>query len=51
MLSDLIDILWSAKISGNENEIEQAYKNLENIGINRTSADIVLKEYHPDGRG
>ena len=50
MLHDLIDILWSAKISGNESEIEQAYKNLEKIGMDRISADIVLKEYHPDVR-
>ena len=50
MLRELIDILWSAKISGNENEIELAYNNLEKIGMNRASADIVLKEYHPDGR-
>ncbi len=49
MLRDLIDILWSAKISGNEQEIEQAYQNLENIGMDRISANIVLKEYHPSG--
>ena len=47
MLRDMIDILWSAKISGNEKEIENAYNYLASIGVNRTSADILLKEYHP----
>lgn len=47
MLRELIDILWSAKISGNDEEIRQAYKALSNIGINKISADIILKEWHP----
>lgn len=48
LLHELIDILWSAKISGNEEEIRQAYAALADIGIYKESADIILKEWHPD---
>lgn len=46
-LRELIDILWSAKVSGNEEEIRKAYDGLAEIGIYKTSADIILKEWHP----
>ena len=48
LLHELIDILWSAKISGNDEEIRQAYAALADIGIYKESADIILKEWHPD---
>lgn len=48
MLSDMIDILWSAKISGNEKEIEKAYGYLASVGVDRTTADIMLKEHRPE---
>ena len=47
LLHELIDVLWSAKISGNEEEIRQAYEGLAAIGIYKESADIILKEWHP----
>lgn len=47
-LRELIDILWSAKVSGNEEEIRKAYNGLAEIGIYKTSADIILKEWHPE---
>ena len=47
MLKELIDILWSAKISGNEYEIEQAYRNLAEIGIDRERADVALSLFNP----
>ena len=43
-----IDILWSAKISGNEEEIRKAYILLGEIGIRPEIANIALKEWHPD---
>lgn len=48
LLHELIDALWSAKISGNEEEIRLAYAALADIGIYRESADIILKEWHPN---
>ncbi|MBO7449578.1 MAG: hypothetical protein J6U54_04345 [Clostridiales bacterium] len=48
LLHELIDNLWSAKISGNDEEIRQAYAALADIGIYKESADIILKEWHPD---
>ena len=48
LLHELIDILWSAKISGNEEEIRQAYAALAEIGVYKESADIILKEWHPE---
>lgn len=48
LLHELIDALWSAKISGNEEEIKLAYAALADIGIYRESADIILKEWHPN---
>ena len=48
LLHELIDILWTAKISGNEEEIRQAYEALAEIGVYKESADIILKEWHPD---
>lgn len=42
-----IDILWSAKISGNEEEIRKAYQLLADIGVNTETANIALKEWHP----
>lgn len=47
LLHELIDTLWSAKISGNEEEIRKAYEGLAEIGICKESADIILKEWHP----
>lgn len=48
LLHELIDALWSAKISGNEEEIRLAYAALADIGIYKESADIILKEWHPN---
>ena len=48
LLHELIDALWTAKISGNEEEIRRAYEALAEIGVYKESADIILKEWHPD---
>ena len=45
---DRIDILWSAKISGNEEEIRKAYDNLAEIGVRPEIANIALKEWHSE---
>lgn len=41
MFSDLINELINAK---SDNETERAYKRLEKIGVDRVTADVLVKE-------
>lgn len=43
MLTDILQELYDAKQSGDDNEIERKYKLLERLGMDRMTADEVLK--------
>lgn len=43
MLTDILQELYNAKQSGDDNEIERKYKLLERLGMDRMTADEVLK--------
>ena len=48
MLSDFINALSAAKELKDEEAIKRAYRNLAHIGVDKMSADIILKEWHPE---
>ena len=43
MLTDILQELYDAKQSGDDSEIERKYKLLERLGMDRMTADEVLK--------
>lgn len=43
MLEDLIIALL---IAGDKKEKERAYRNLERVGVDRTTADMIAAEYY-----
>lgn len=46
MLTDILQALYDAKLAGDEKLIEQNYKALEYLGMDRITADEVLKAGH-----
>ncbi len=43
MLTDILQELYDAKQSGDDNEIERKYKMLEKLGMDRMTTNEVLK--------
>lgn len=45
MLYDLVIALANAKAADDKKAIEKAYRNLERVGMDRRSADVVAKQF------
>lgn len=43
------DLIIALLIAGDKKEKERAYRNLERVGIDRATADVIAAEYYQPG--